>query len=231
MRGADPSRVYKRLRSRFGFLDWWPGDTKLEIFVGAILTQQTSWKNVELAIANLKRADCLDFYKLSKISTRKLESLLRPSGFYKQKATRISSICKRIRKDYGSMDNLFKLEKDELRKTLLSYNGIGNETADSIMLYAAEKPSFVIDAYTRRAMHRMDPRINEDMGYEDLQRYFESRVEKKLILYKDMHAQFVELGKRYCKAKPACSGCPLGDLCKYGGKKLRTSDVKLKYKL
>ena len=216
MVGASPSLIYKKLRRRFGFLDWWPGDTKFEIFVGAMLTQQTSWRNVEMAIANLKGEDCINLKTLSNIRVQKLESLIRPSGFYRQKARRLSGICKSIKKDYGSLRKLFCLEKDELRKVLLSYNGIGNETADSIILYAAEKPVFVIDAYTKRAMHRIDQSIREDIGYEQLQNYFESRVEKRLNLYEDMHAQFVELGKRYCKPKPDCTGCPLNHICEHG---------------
>jgi endonuclease-3 related protein len=218
MRDPDPSLMYKKLRARFGFRDWWPGDTRFEIFVGAILTQQTSWNNVEKAIANLKAAHCLDMNKISSLSTGSLESLIKPSGFYRQKARRLSGICKAIKKNYGSLQRLFRLDKDELRRVLLSYNGIGNETADSIMLYAAEKPIFVIDAYTKRVMHRIDPAIREDVEYGQLQEYFECRVEKNLELYKDMHAQFVELGKRYCKVKPVCTGCPLNSVCDYGAR-------------
>ena len=220
MVGASPSLIYKKLRQRFGFLDWWPGDTKFEIFVGAILTQQTSWRNVEKAIANLKSEDCLNLKTLSDIRVQKLESLIRPSGFYRQKARRLSGICKNVEKDYGSLHKLFSLEKGKLREVLLSYDGIGNETADSIILYAAEKPVFVIDAYTRRAMHRIDPTIKEDMAYDQLQGYFESRVEKRLDLYKDMHAQFAELGKRHCRTKPLCAGCPMNDICRYGRRAL-----------
>jgi endonuclease-3 related protein len=216
MRDPDPSLMYKKLRSRFGFLHWWPGDTEFEIFVGAILTQQTSWGNVEKAIANLKAARCLNLEKISSLSTSTLESLIKPSGFYRQKARRLGDICKSIKQDYGSLQALFRLDKDELRKVLLSYNGIGNETADSIILYAAEKPIFVIDAYTKRAMNRIDPNISKEIGYGQLQGYFEDRMTPDLKLYKDMHAQFVELGKHYCKVKPVCKDCPLNDMCEYG---------------
>jgi endonuclease-3 related protein len=217
--GASPSAIYKRLRESFGFLDWWPGETRFEIFAGAILTQQTSWKNVELAIANLKAAGLLDLGRLAGTDIRRLESLVRPSGFYRQKARRLKGICSGIIRDYGSLERMFRLEKGELRKALLSYSGIGDETADSIILYAAGTPVFVIDAYTRRAMHRIDPRIKEEASYEDLQRYFEDRIERKLDLYKDMHAQFVELGKRYCRARPLCADCPLGGVCDYGAQR------------
>lgn len=216
MRGASPSVIYKKLRARFGFLDWWPGKTKFEIFVGAVLTQQTAWNNVKKAIGNLKAANRLDLDRLAHTSIKELESLIKPSGFYRQKAGRLKGLCGDIRRDYGSLDNLFRLGKNKLREVLLSYNGIGDETADSIILYAAEKPVFVVDAYTKRAMHRIDPRIRENIRYEDLKKYFEDRVNKRLELYKEMHAQFVELGKRYCKTMPICAKCPLNDICEHG---------------
>ena len=152
-----PILIYRRLRRHFGFRDWWPGDSDFEVLVGAVLTQQTTWKNVEKAIANLKEADSLSMEKIASMDIRKLERLIRPSGYYRQKAKRLKGICARIKKEHGSLGNLLKLEKNGLRKELLSYNGIGMETADSIILYAAEKPVFVIDAYTKRAMHRIDP--------------------------------------------------------------------------
>ena len=218
MRAASPIAIYRKLREHFGFLNWWPGETKLEIFVGAILTQQTSWKNVEKAIANLKAARCLDFDKIAGMPIKRLESLVRPSGFYRRKARRLQDICRSIKRDCGSLDKLFRLDKDNLRKVLLSHHGIGNETADSIVLYAAEKPVFVIDAYTKRAMHRINPKIKDNISYEELQSHFESSIEPSIRLYKDMHAQFVQLGKTYCKVKPVCAECPLNGVCAHGRK-------------
>lgn len=216
------------LKAHFGFRDWWPGDTPFEVFVGAILTQQTTWKNVEKAIANIKLADALSIEKMANMPIAKLQKLIRPSGYYKQKAKRLKRLCKSIINDYGSLDGMFNLSTKKLRTALLSYNGIGRETADSIILYAAEKPIFVIDAYTKRSMSRINPSIKEDMDYDALRSYFESRIAKRLRLYKDFHAQFVELGKNYCKKRnPICGKCPVTAYCAFGsgnaknGKQLR----------
>jgi endonuclease III related protein len=215
--GASPRILYKRLRRHFGFRDWWPGDTAFEVFVGAVLTQQTTWKNVEKAIIKLKEADALDMDKIAKMPLGRLQQLVRSSGYYRQKARRLKYLCNTIIKEHGSLEELFELRKGELRTTLLSYNGIGRETADSIILYAAGKPTFVIDAYTKRAMSRINPAISEGIDYDDLRDYFEKRIERKLGLYKDFHAQFVELGKNYCrKRSPLCGKCPLNEICDFG---------------
>ncbi|MGC8478702.1 MAG: endonuclease III domain-containing protein [Candidatus Micrarchaeia archaeon] len=215
----NPISLYKALRKRFGFLHWWPGETKLEILVGAVLTQQTSWKNVEKAIAELKKANCIDLECLARINVHKLEKLIRQSGFYRQKAARLKGICSYIYRNYQGLDKLFEKDPQELRKELLSLNGIGKETADSIILYSAEKPVFVIDAYTRRSMSRITGgAISEDVDYDALRIYFESSIPKELSLYKDFHAQFVELGKNYCRTKPLCEECPLNSLCHYYAK-------------
>jgi endonuclease-3 related protein len=218
---ADPVLIYKLLRKRFGFQDWWPGDTPLEVFVGAILTQQTSWKNVERAIANIKEAGLMRFDRLSGIGLSRMERLVRPSGFYRQKAKRLRDILRCIRRDYGSLEGFMALDALELRERLLEFSGIGNETADSIVLYAAEKPTFVIDSYTKRIMHRVDPSIDEDIAYDALKGYFESRIDRDLTLYQDFHAQFVELGKRFCrKREPVCADCPLRITCSFGSARL-----------
>ncbi len=213
----EPMLIYKTLRARFGFRNWWPGDTPFEILVGAVLTQQTTWKNVEKAISNLAEENILSLDGIESIGIKRLERLIRPSGYYRQKAARLKDICKKIKNEYGSLDNLFAMDKDKIRKILLSYKGIGKETADSIVLYAANKPIFVIDAYTRRAMHRINPKIRADISYDDLQQYFEQRIKREANIYNDFHAQFVELGKRYCKAsKPLCWDCPLNRICYFG---------------
>lgn len=222
---AAPMEIYALLRRRFGFLDWWPGDTKFEILVGAILTQQTSWKNVEKALANLKRAHALNLKRLAHIDKNELESYIRPSGFYRQKAWRLKGVCSYILSNYGTLERFFSRNAAELRNELLSLNGIGEETADSIVLYAAEKPVFVVDAYTRRAMHRITG-IDEKISYGELQRFFESRAKKDVGLYKDMHAQFVELGKNYCKTVPKCLECPLNSVCLHGLSAVHKTDSK-----
>ena len=216
---TQPALIYRILRRRFGFLNWWPGETKAEILVGAVLTQQTSWKNVEKAIAELKRNNALNIEKLAKMNIRKLERLIRQSGFYRQKASRLKGICTYILKRHGSIEAMFRQDIAELRKELLSLNGVGRETADSIILYASEKPIFVIDAYTRRAMSRISGGvISEETDYDTLRAYFESHIKKDITLYKDFHAQFVELGKNYCKSKPLCEECPLNRVCIYASR-------------
>ena len=207
-------RIYRKLRRRFGFLDWWPGETKDEILIGAVLTQQTSWKNVEKAIANLRAAGMLDIGSIASAGTGELEALVRPSGFYRQKAGRLRRICRFIKRSYGSLESLFSLDDGELRETLLALDGIGKETADSIILYAAGKPTFVVDSYTRRAMARIMG-WSDERGYDELKGHFESGIRKDTSLFKDMHAQFVELGKNYCKKRPLCGGCPLNSMCSY----------------
>ena len=216
MPAPDPMLVYLTLRERFGHLDWWPGDSPFEILVGALLTQQTTWKNVEKAIANLKHADALSLESIADMPLGRLEKLIMPSGYYRQKARRLKELCTAIRKDHGSLGNLFRMRKEKLREVLLSYNGIGKETADSIILYAANKPIFVIDAYTKRIMNRVDPRISREATYDQLQDHFESKIERSAALYNDFHAQFVELGKNYCRAKPLCRECPLNSFCDFG---------------
>jgi len=215
--GPEPLLIYKKLRAHFGYLNWWPAESDFEVFVGAMLTQQTSWRNVELALANLKGAGVLSIESIARMPLPKLQRLIRPSGFYRQKAIRLKSICAGILKEHSSFKGMMSLGKDELRERLLSYIGIGYETADSIILYAAHKPSFVIDAYTKRAMHRIHPKISEQVDYEELKSYFESRLRKDTRLYKDFHAQFVELGKNYCqKTDPDCAHCPIREMCSHG---------------
>ncbi|MGC8888760.1 MAG: endonuclease III domain-containing protein [Candidatus Micrarchaeia archaeon] len=212
--------LYARLRSHFGFLNWWPGETKTEIIAGAVLTQNTAWRNVEKAIKNLKEKKLLSLEALASASTAEIEKAIKPSGFYRQKAERLKGLFKYIKENYGSLNKFFSKGKDELRNELLSLKGIGRETADSIILYAAEKPTFVIDTYTRRVMHRVYM-LDENMDYDKLKAYFEERLDRDLNLYKDFHAQFVELAKRHCRKKPECAACPLNDVCRYAAKKIK----------
>jgi endonuclease-3 related protein len=205
--------LYKKLRNHFGFLDWWPGETPTEIFVGAILTQRNSWKNVEKAIKNMKKHNALNIKYISSCNEQALSKIIKSVGFSNQKAKYLKQIFADILKNYGSLENMFSLESEPLREKLLSMKGIGNETADSIILYAAGKRKFVIDTYTKRIMHRVYG-IDENIKYEKLQTYFESNIKKDLRLYKDFHAQFVELGKNYCKTRPICNTCPLDLVCR-----------------
>ena len=209
----SPYEFYKFLLSHFGPQHWWPAETPFEVIVGAILTQQVAWKNVEKAIENLKNANVLDPCKISNLPLEKLEVYVKPTGFYRQKSRRLKDICTYIFKEYSSsLKRLFNKETCSLRAELLSLNGIGAETADSIILYAAEKPSFVIDAYTKRICERLQ--LTDDLDYEPLKRFFENSLPKNVKIYKEFHALIVELGKNYCKTKPVCKNCPLSKKCK-----------------
>ena len=212
MKKIKTGEIYSILRKRFGFLDWWPGDTRDEVIIGAILTQNTAWVNVEKAIANLKQEDALDLRKISGIRAQALERMIRPSGFFRQKAKRLKAFADYVCCTYGGLDELFSKGSKELRKELLSLDGIGMETADSIILYAANKPVFVIDAYTRRIMSRLYGMAREP-GYEELQESISRGIREDVGLYKDFHAQFVTLGKNYCRKEPLCGSCPLLESC------------------
>ncbi len=214
MRVLRIPELYSKLKSAFGYRGWWPAETRDEIIIGAILTQQTSWKNVEKAISNLRDEGLLDLRKISAASTPRLERCIRPSGFYRQKAGRLKGFARHVFSNYSSLDEMFSKGAGELREELLSINGIGKETADSISLYAAGKLMFVIDAYTKRILSRVygsDQRI----AYDELRFNISGSIPDDLELYKDFHAQFVELGKRYCKTKPLCNECPVKSYCRY----------------
>ena len=209
----NPYDLYKFLLSHFGAQHWWPAETPFEVIVGAILTQQVAWKNVEKAIGNLKNDHVLDLSKISNLSLEKLELYIKPTGFYRQKARNLKSICAYISSKYnGDLKVLFNKETSSLRTELLSLNGIGQETADSIILYAAGKLSFVIDAYTRRICERLQ--LTDELKYELLKKFFESSIPEDVKVYKEFHALLVELGKNYCKTKPMCKNCPLNKKCK-----------------
>ncbi|MFH0958006.1 MAG: endonuclease III domain-containing protein [Pseudomonadota bacterium] len=200
---------YRLLFERFGHRNWWPADSPFEVCVGAILTQNTSWKNVEKAIANLKAADFLDSFKLEAISQDDLATLIRPAGYFNIKARRLKNFISRLVSDHGgSIDEMFASSVPQLRAELLSINGVGRETADSMILYAANKPIFVIDAYTRRVMERHGI-AGPEADYDSLQAIFHSNLKEDVALFNDFHAQFVAVGSNYCGRKAKCSGCPL----------------------
>ncbi|MDE1860173.1 MAG: endonuclease III domain-containing protein [Candidatus Micrarchaeota archaeon] len=206
--------LYEELRKNFGYRHWWPGETEDEITIGAILTQQVSWTNVEKAIKNLKENDMLSLAAIADANLPELERLVRPTGFFRQKARRLRNFAQYVARTHGSLGIMFRKDSAGLRKELLDIDGVGPETADSIMLYAAGKRIFVIDAYTRRIMSRMYG-TPDDMGYDELQEYISSRIPGSTKLYNDFHAQFVELGKNYCRTKPLCDMCPVKRHCSY----------------
>lgn len=203
-------QMYQTLRNRFGFLNWWPGDTPLEIALGAILTQSTSWKNVEKAIANLKKENLLSVEALLNVESADLAELIRPSLYYNQKAKKVKGFISYLVHKYDSdLEKMKAVTTEVLRLELLSLWGIGPETADSIILYALNKPIFVIDAYTRRILSRHGISAAADEPYDTLQQFFQANIPRDVELYKDFHAQIVEVGKNYCRRRPLCSECPL----------------------
>jgi len=202
--------IFKSLLSSFGRRNWWPGETELEIIVGAILTQNTSWKNVEKAINNMKARGVLDIDALQLISNKDLGEIIKSSGFYKQKSDRLKRIINMLHDYYDkSIDKLKLIDTHHLRNLLLNINGIGPETADSILLYALNRPIFVVDAYTKRFLknHRL---FNGDWKYNDIQQYFMSNLPPDTYLFNEFHALIVYLCQTYCKKVPECCSCPLG---------------------
>ena len=200
---------YKKLYKRFGPRHWWPGETPFEVMVGAILTQNTNWVNVEKAIANLKAYNVLSPKRLYEIDISILASLIRPAGYFNIKAKRLKTFIKWFMENYeGKIEKLKTVDTAILREQLLSVKGIGNETADSILLYALGKPTFVVDAYTYRVFsrHRLIP---EETTYEEIKDFFESNLKRDLKLFNEYHAQIVEVGKTFCRTKPLCDKCPL----------------------
>ena len=201
--------MYKLLWSHFGDQHWWPGDSPLEVCIGAILTQNTAWNNVEKAIASLKKERKLSIKTLHEMPEARLGELIRASGYYNVKAKRLKNfILHVVEVHQGSLKKMFEADVKNLRSELLGINGIGKETADCIVLYAAEKPIFVVDAYTKRVLQRHGF-VNEKASYDEIQRLFENHLELDIKLYNDFHAQIVATGNQYCRKTPRCDECPL----------------------
>lgn len=206
------TQIYRLLFGHFGPQRWWPGDTQFEIIIGAILTQNTNWANVEKAIANLKATNCLTPEKLHRLDISQLAELIQPAGYYNVKAKRLKDFVGWLFEKYdGKLANLQTLSTRQLRVELLKVKGIGRETADSILLYALARPVFVVDAYTARIAVRHGL-MGTDADYEQLRELFQSNLPEDVQLFNEYHALLVRLGKQFCKAKAQCSGCPLEDL-------------------
>jgi len=204
--------AYARMEAHFGPTHWWPGDTPFEIAIGAILTQNTAWTNVERAIENLKRAKLLSPRAIAACDSEALEAAIRPSGYFRQKAKRLKIFAGHLNTHYGGrMDRLARRPLEPLREELLALHGIGPETADDILLYACAKPVFVVDAYTRRILHRHGI-VPETIGYEPLRRVFESRLAPEVAAWQEYHGLIVFTAKDFCRSHPRCEGCPLQPL-------------------
>jgi len=211
-RGALPELrlYYDALLTAYGPQHWWPGRTRFEVIVGAILTQSTSWSNVERAIAALRRENLLSPLALERIPTPRLARLIRSSGYFHQKARKLKAFVHFLRQHYGgSLDKLFATPTGQLREQLLSVRGIGPETADSILLYAGKHPVFVVDAYTRRILERHHLAGGKH-SYEHIRQLFEQNLPSNVPLFNEYHALIVHTGKRFCrKSVPQCENCAL----------------------
>jgi endonuclease III related protein len=226
----DLRRAYELMRARFGHLHWWPGETPFEVCVGAILTQNTSWANVERAITHLKTTRVLEPEKLLALPEAKLAQLIRPAGYFNVKARRLRSFLQVLVEDFGGdLKKLFAGETSAVRKRLLAIHGVGPETADSMLLYAGGHHSFVIDAYTKRIFSRhewaatsgkrkVESGKSATADYEELKTLCESALNQKsgaaqLDYWQDYHAQLVMIGKHFCRTRaPRCDACPLKPL-------------------
>lgn len=204
--------IYERLYTRYGPQYWWPGQSCFEIIVGAVLTQNTNWTNVEKALARLKEKNCLSPQALHAMPVDEIARLIRPAGYYNLKARRLKCVLNWLYESHdGSLESAKTLPASVLRRQLLAIKGIGPETADSICLYAFDKPVFVVDAYTARILGRHGL-LEPGCSYHDVQEVFHAGLEKDIRLFNEYHALLVRVGKEHCRRKPLCSGCPLEDL-------------------
>jgi endonuclease-3 related protein len=210
--GRPPlDEYYNSLFTTFGPQHWWPGKTQFEVIVGAILTQNASWTNVERAISNLRRAGLLSPAGIERVTLRRLETLVRPSGYFRQKARKLKAFCQFLRTDFGgSLKRMFRTPTISLREKLLGVFGIGPETADSILLYAGDHAVFVVDAYTKRILSRHGW-TRENAKYDDVRWMFEREFPGDVKRFNEFHALIVQTGKNFCRTHdPLCGECPLG---------------------
>jgi endonuclease-3 related protein len=225
-----PQKLYIKLYNKFGNLNWWPidkkyheengSDPRYEIIVGAILTQNTNWPNVEKALENLKSEKILDIKKISETNIDHIKKIIKPSGFFNQKAKRLKNLSLYLKNNYNcDLDKFFNKNLKDIRKELLSLDGIGPETADSILLYAGNKPVFVVDAYSKRICERI--LLYTDLNYDDIQNFFQNELLKTydltevIKIYNELHALIVNLAKKYCRKKPECVNCFLKKECNF----------------
>lgn len=204
-------KVYRKLLAAYGPQHWWPGESKFEIMVGAVLTQNTAWTNVERAIGNLKVAKALTPEKILAAHPKRLAYWLKPSGYFNVKARRLKAMCRWLVAQ-GGVRRLARMPTPALRHALLAVHGIGPETADDILLYAFDRPVFVIDAYTHRIFDRLGISSGSE-DYETLRRMFEQALKPDVPLYNEYHALIVRHGKDVCKTKPQCARCCLAEVC------------------
>jgi len=218
---------FETLSRSLGPMRWWPARTPFEVIVGAILTQNTSWSNVERAIANLRRGNVITLRAMERISAQRLAQLIRPSGYFRQKAKKLKAFTRFLRRDFGgSLPRMFRTPTGVLRERLLQVHGIGRETADSILLYAGGHPTFVVDAYTHRILARHGLSDGKP-DYERVRALFERHLPQDVKLYNEFHALLVNVGKNWCRPRePRCHNCPLGPFIAFAAQpKSRLAEV------
>lgn len=207
-------KLYTKLENYYGKTNWWPADGVFEIIVGAVLTQNTNWLNVEKALNNLKNNCMLDYSKILDEREDLIKQMIRPAGFYNQKYSTLLRVCRFINEELeGDLNVIRQMNTPALRDKLLNIKGIGKETADSILLYCGYHPVFVIDAYTKRILHRLG--ISKESDYDNLQHIFESELPANVHLYAEYHGLIVEHAKKFCRKKPVCKDCFLAYICEY----------------
>ena len=212
---ADPNLalVYEQLAAAWGPQHWWPGDTPFEVAVGAVLTQNTAWSNVEKAITSLKAAGAMTAAGLLALSASDLEQVIRSAGSYRVKARYLRTLALWVaHRAAGDLSSLASEDTDALHSEILALHGVGRETADSILLYAIGKPAFVVDAYTRRIAARLHL-LPDNANYESTQQYFVARLPQDVRMFNEFHALLVRLAKEHCRARPLCLACPLEQCC------------------
>lgn len=210
------SNIYKALSNHYGPQHWWPAESNFEIVVGAILTQNTNWGNVDKALANLREHQALSLEAMLNLPVEQLEQLIRPAGFFRQKSERLKLLCRYLHDHYqGDLQRwLQQADLPELRSELLSMKGIGPESADAILLYAGSRLSFVVDAYTRRIFTRLGILEGKEK-YEQIRTLFMDKLPAEVELYNEYHALIVTHAQQFCRPKPLCEECPLNDCCRH----------------
>lgn len=211
---CSAEQIYSILIETYGPQAWWPGDSPLEIMVGAVLTQNTAWSNVAIAIARLQSSDLLTLDALLSAAHEEIKAAIRPAGFHNVKYDRLTALLHFVRTS-GGIDGLMRWPTEALRTALLEVKGIGPETADSILLYVLGRPAFVVDKYTRRLLMRLGHAWANNATYRVVQGWFVDGLEDDATLYGEYHALIVQHGKAHCRAQPVCTGCPLEEYCQH----------------
>lgn len=205
------NNIYEKLLAHYGNLNWWPAKTPYEVIVGAVLTQNTAWSNVEKAIANFTDGPTPEY--MEAITESELQEIIKPSGFFRQKAVYLKAVTAWYKRYGYSVENVVKHPLDRIRAELLAVQGVGFETADAILLYAFGYPTFVVDAYTKRLFERLE--IPVKLDYQSIKLYVEGEIPPDTEIYNNFHALIVINAKEHCRKKPKCEGCPLSGLCRF----------------